>query len=182
MKALYLILGALSFVLTNAGLQIDWQYVAVALGGAIAGSLVLGYIRPEVTFWRQAIKGCIATIVGLIFGAAVVEYQAIDRPAFIGLSFFITSLLALILIRTLVGLFEANAGSLTVTLVQRIFNIKLDRTDDVEKVRARARRRDIKITRNAGDDPTVEIGKHARPDEVRVIEQTVVKQSHSKEG
>ncbi len=126
MKALYLILSLSSFVLTYFGLAIDWQYVALCVGSSIAGSLVFGYVRPELTFWRQAVKGCMATIVGLIFGSAVIEWQGIEKPEYIGLAYFSASLLALILIRTLVGLFETNAGSLTVTLIQRVFNIRLE--------------------------------------------------------
>lgn len=129
MKALYLILSFASFALTYAGLAVDWQYVALCIGSSIAGSLVFGYIRPELTFWRQAVKGCMATIVGLIFGSALIEWQSIEKPEYIGLAYFSASLLALIVIRTLVGLFETNAGSITVTLIQRVFNIRLSEND-----------------------------------------------------
>lgn len=126
MKALFVVLSLSSFVLTGLGLQIDLQYIALAVGSSVAGSLMLAYIRPERTFWRQLVKGCMATIVGLIFGAAIIEYYAIEVPEYIGLVYFVASLLALIAIRALVGLFEQNATSFTAALIQRILNVPVE--------------------------------------------------------
>lgn len=186
MKLLNLTLPAVSFVLTAVGLEIDWQYIALVAGSAFAGSLVLGYLRREKTVGQQISKIFMATIVGLIFGAALVEYRGITSPAYVGVAYFASSLLALILIRTLVSLFEANAGSLTVTLVQRIFNVKLDKNGDEDRGSyppRTARRRqagkpvnDIHISHSPDPNapPVVVIGENAKPDEIRVIEQTVV--------
>jgi len=130
MKALYLVLSTSSFVLTSIGLAVDWQYIALAVGTSVCGSLVLAYIRPEKTFWRQVVKGLMATIVGLVFGSAIIENRGIETPEYVGLTYFLTSLLALIIIRALVALTEAKAGSVVVTIVQRILNVNLESADD----------------------------------------------------
>lgn len=178
MKVLYLLVSVISFFLTAVGLEVDWQYVALAAGASVAGSLVLGYLRREKTLWQQIGKTLIATITGIIVGGAVIEYRGYSSRAYIGLAYFASSLLALILIRTLVSLFETNADSLTVTLIQRVFNVKLDRRgDDGEQLVHKPRRRsrgDVHVTQAAGEKPAVVIDDNAKPDEVRVIEQTVV--------
>jgi hypothetical protein len=182
---LNIILPAMSFVLTTAGLAIDWHYVALAAGSAVAGSLLLGYFRPEKTLGSQVNKMAMATIGGLIVGSAVVQYKGLISPSYVSLAYFVSAIGVLIVVRTFVGLFEANAGSLTTTLVQRIFNVKLERNENGEihrtkGGRARHNRKDIRIENNPTGQPSIVIDSDAKPDEVRVIEQTIVDQKKEK--
>lgn len=188
MKMFNLLLAAISFGLAALGLEIDVQYVALVIGSTVAGSLLLGFYRPEKTFVERMKKIAMASLAGLIFGSAIIAWREITTPAFVSLTYCMTSMLVLIFLRTLVGLTETNAGTLTTTLIQRIFNVKLDRRgncpdDEIHTTKGgtRSRRRrpriaanDIHISKNPNAPPTVVIGDSAKPDEVKIIEQTVV--------
>lgn len=184
MKLFNLLLAAISFGLAALGLEIDVQYVALVIGSTIAGSLLLGFYRPERTFVERLKKIAMASLAGLIFGSAIVSWRMIEMPAFISLTYCMTSMLVLIFLRTLVGLTETNAGTLTTTLIQRIFNVKLNRKGDCDDEihttkggtrRTRRRpRQGIHISQSPDKKPVVVIDETAKPDEVRVIEETVV--------
>ncbi len=188
---LNIFLPAISFVMTTAGLEVNWLHIVLAAGSSVAGSLLLGYFRPEKTLGSQLNKMAMATIGGLIVGSAIVQYKDLTNNAYISLAYFTASIVVLIFVRTFVGLFEANAGSLTTTLIQRVFNVKLDKGRDengneIHRTKGGTRRRtvhkdgDIHISQQANCPPTVEIGPGAKPDEIKVIEQTVVE--NKKEG
>lgn len=176
MQILNFILPAISLLLTVVGLETDLQYIALAGGSAIAGSLLLGYFRPEKTLGSQVNKMAMATIGGLIAGSAFIQWRQIDTPAYISLAFCVSAMLVLIFVRTFVSLTEANAGTLTTTLIQRIFNVKLskDNNDDEDSRPRRKPRSDVLVSQKPHEAPTVVISETAKPDEIRVIEQTVV--------
>lgn len=174
MQILNFLLPMVSLLLTVVGLETDLQYIALAGGSAVAGSLLLGYFRPEKTLGSQVNKMAMATIGGLIAGSAFIQWRQIDTPAYISLAFCTCSMLVLIFVRTFVSLTEANAGTLTTTLIQRIFNVKLSKDNADDDERPRRRRSEVLVSQKPHEAPTVIIGETAKPDEIRVIEQTIV--------
>lgn len=181
MKVINFTIPSIALWLTALGLEVDAQYLMLVGGSSIAGSLMLGYFKPEKTFFAQLNQMIMATIGGLILGSAFVEWRQYQNPAYISLSYCICSMLVLIFLRTIVRLFEANAGKFTTTLIQRIFNVKLDEVDtEFHKTKGGGRRRvnrldnDIRVEKKDHLPPTVIIGPSAKPDEIRVIEQTEV--------
>lgn len=125
MKTLYLLLCAISFSFTTVGLEIDWHYVMLAVGGSFAGSLVLTYFRREKTLFEKLYKVFVAAVAGLIIGSVIVKYRGMTEQEYIAAVFATCSCLALFFIRTVVGLAESNAGKITTTIIQRVFNIDL---------------------------------------------------------
>lgn len=179
MKVLNLSLMAISFSTIQVGLGIDVGYWLVAAGSSIAGSLLLGYFRPERTFWGQINKVLLATIGGVIFGSAFVHWRQIEAPPYLAVSFCCSSMAVLIFIRTWISMFEANAGRFTTTLIQRIFNIRLEDDDGktiVHRPRGKRKSSHIHVETTAEGPPKVLIGEQAVPDEIKIIEQTVIEQ------
>lgn len=183
-KAFNLFLAAISFGLTALGLEIDVKYVALVIGSTFAGSLLLGFFRPEKSFGDRMRKIGMAQVAGLIFGSVIVEWRGMVSPSYIAGTYCTTAMVALIFLRSLVGLTESNAGNLTTTLIQRIFNVKLSRKGDdpdIHRTKGGTRRRTqqaaggVHISQSPdGGKPTVKIDAGARPDEVRIVEETVI--------
>lgn len=183
-KMLNFILPTFSFILTAAGLQIDWHYIALAVGGSVSGSVILSYFRREKSRYEQVYKMLTSAIGGLIVGSAVVSYRLMEVPSYIALTYFICSMLVLIILRTFISLTETNAATLTTTLIQRVFNIKLDEEIGGSQRRegGQSRRRkidEVHVVTSANCPPVVIIPDTAKPDEIKVIEQSEIEK---KEG
>jgi hypothetical protein len=169
-------LPALSFALTSFGLGIDWHYVALAVGGSVSGSVLLSYFRREKSRYEQLYKMVTSAIGGLIVGSAFIRYREMVEPSYIALAYFICSMLVLIILRTFLSLTEKNAATFTTTLIQRVFNIKLD-GEKPKTPRHQRRNADHRESIHISD--LAETGKlvipdTAKPDEVKIIEQTVI--------
>src|SRR3954468_11231193 len=102
MKILNFTLPTATFWLTAVGLAIDWQYVALVVGSTFAGSLLLGFYRPEKTFAARVYKIAMSVVAGLVFGSVMVEYWHLENHAFISGTYCSVSMLALIFLRTIV--------------------------------------------------------------------------------
>lgn len=182
MKALNFMLPTISVFLTAIGLAIDWHYIALAAGSTMAGSLIFGYFRREKTFGAQLYKFMVATIGGLVLGSFIAYWRDYTAPAVISLTYCVSAMLVLIFLRTVVSLFEENSRTFTVTLIERIFNIKLDPR---KPTRQRSQNTDsrprqgIHLTEDNGGHQSVTIDNTATPDEVRIIEQTVIQKPKS---
>lgn len=127
MKSAYLLLCAASFALTSIGLEVDWVFISLAIGGSLAGSMLLGYFRREKSLFEQGYKILAASVAGLIVGSVIVRYRSMEDPAYIAAVYSASGCLVLFFIRTIVGLAESNAGSITTTLIERVFNIELQK-------------------------------------------------------
>lgn len=172
MKVMYFLPPLASFWLTAFGLEIAWHYVALVVGSAIAGALVLGYYRPEKTFFRSVYKTVIASMAGMIFGSVVVAWRTMEHPAYVAATYCVCSMVVLFLLKSVIGYGERNAEGLTRTIFERIFNVEKKDLDAVKRQKRTARRGGVHVSH--APDTTVVIDKSAVPDEVRVIEQTVV--------
>lgn len=177
-KMFNFLLPTMSFMLTAAGLQIDWHYIALAVGGSVSGSVILSYFRREKSRYEQVYKMLGSAIGGLIVGSAVVSYRQMAEPSYIALAYFICSMLVLIILRTFISLTETNAATLTTTLIQRVFNIKLDNENG--EPRRRRKIEDVHILHSADRPPIVVIPDTAKPDEIKVIEQTEIEKKEGK--
>ena len=173
-------LPAIAAFLTTMGLEIDWRYVALVLGSSCAGSLIFGYIQPEKRFSYQVYKGLISTVSGLVVGSYIVHRLHYEAGAEVGFAYFISSMLSLILMRTVVSLTEKNSRTFAVTILQRIFNVKLEDAEP-ETPQPRPRRQrgtrpqaNVHITEEPGHTAQVVIPPGTTPDKVQVIEQTVI--------
>jgi hypothetical protein len=174
-KMINFILPAITFALTSIGLQIDWHYIALAVGGSFSGSVLLGYFRREKSKYEQIYKVVTSAIGGLIVGSALVTYRRMEEPAYIALAFFICSMLVLIILRTFLSLTETNAATLTTTLIQRVFNIKLDSASEKAPARSRGGRKaqtHSEVLEHL--DAPQSIIERREPDEIKIIEQKVI--------
>src|SRR5436190_15457624 len=118
-KALNYILLSTSFLATSLGLDIEARYWLLALGGSLAGSVVLQYVQRENVRAERFFKGLGSMVSGLIIGAAVIENRQIQAPAYIGLTYFITSLVSLMLVRATVLFVKTNGRTIVVTFFQQ---------------------------------------------------------------
>lgn len=178
-------LPLITLALTTVGLGIDWQYVALALGSSLAGSLLFGYVRREGTIGRQIYKVAMSTIAGVIFGSALVAWRGYQEPAMVSLAYCVAAMLVLIFLRTVVSTFEENAEAITKIFIQKIFTFKVpDEKPGRGNVARRKNRRTkadgIHLTRDPGGKPTVTIDEGTQPDEVRIVEETVIEKTKEK--
>lgn len=131
-----LVLSA-ALVFNSAALGVDWQYLAVALGGSLSGAVILAYFRRDSRKLEQLFKALCAAISGLVIGAFLQEYFQIVRPQNILAVFFFTSLLSLVLLRSLLILTERNAGEILKDAIQRILNLQLKEEKERRKCSGR---------------------------------------------
>lgn len=179
MKTLYLTLCAISFAFTTVGLEIDWHYVMLAVGGSFAGSLVLTYFRREKTLFEKLYKVFVAAVAGLIVGSVIVKYRGMVEQEYIAAVFAVCSCLALFFIRTAVGLAESNAGKITTTIIQRVFNIDLSESAAPAEKPSRSHRQKNRspiMPPSVVPEDTVPPNP---PQTVQVVETTIIKE---KEG
>lgn len=184
MKTLTLFFASVSFVLTSLGLEIDLRYAALAIGGSFGGSVVLAYYRPERSWFEQTRKVVVSTTTALIVGSVVVKYRGMADAEYIAFTYFVCGTLALIFIRAVISLTESNAATFTTTLVQRVFNIKLDKEKHEDSShraaghhRTRERPRHINLADLEKDGKPIT---DSQPDEIRVIEQRVIDTKNEK--
>lgn len=141
MKTVYLLLAAASFTLTSLGLEIDWYYIFLAVGGSLGGSMLLAYFRREKSWFEATYKVAMAAVAGLIVGSVVVRYRSMIDPAYIAAVYAASAMLMLFFARTVVGFAESNAGKITTTIFQRVFSIDLEDPPTSKKPsRARGKR------------------------------------------
>jgi len=129
MKSFYLLLCATSFALTSVGLEIDWHYIFLAVGGSLGGSMLLAYFRREKSWFEATYKVGMAAVAGLIVGSVIVKYRGMIDAEYIAAVYAASAMLMLFFARTIVGFAESNAGKITTTIFQRVFNINLEDRD-----------------------------------------------------
>ena len=106
---LFLTIGML---LSSFGLGVDWQYLALAGGSSIIGSMLLQYTQREKNRAERLFKGIASTAAGIVFGSAAVTHWDVLRPGYIGAIFCTASMCSLIFAQAVVRFFEQNAGAI----------------------------------------------------------------------
>lgn len=113
------------FIYNTAFLGLDWQYVAIAVGGSFSGAVILAYFRRDDRKAEQVFKTLCASISGIIVGAAIEEWFQMHSAKMVLIMFFLSGLLSLVMLRTLLGLTERNAAEICKDVLQRLLNLKL---------------------------------------------------------
>lgn len=125
-----------TFLFNAVVLDADWQQLAVAVGGSLSGSIILAYFRRDHRRGEQFFKVIASAIGGLVLGTVLQKYFTIEAHEYrLGL-FFACSMLALVLLRSLLSLTENNVADLLRGVLQRVFNLQLKE----EKTRKRVER------------------------------------------
>lgn len=131
----------IAFVFNAVVLDAEWQSLAIAIGGSLSGSVVLAYFRRDSRKMEQFFKVLCSSIGGLVLGTVLLEYFHVENPAYrLGL-FFFTSMLALVVLKSLLTMTEQNASDVVRGVLQRVFNLRLE----AERTKKRVRRNEKRI-------------------------------------
>jgi len=115
---------AAAFIFNAAVLGVEWESIAIALGGSVSGAVILAYFRPEVHLIERVFKVIASAIGGLVLGTVLQEYLVIQSDSYrLGL-FFLCSMLALVVLRSLLNFTERNAVEIIRGSLQRFLNLK----------------------------------------------------------
>lgn len=120
---LEIILSIVVFATSVLSLDIDLKYALVAFVGASAGSVVLGYFKPETNRRAQFIKAMMSTISGIICGAAFARHYHLQEWEYLAMAFFLHALVSLILLKALVSFLDKDGGTLVQTVIVRMFGV-----------------------------------------------------------
>lgn len=166
-------LPLIAFLLTTFGLGIDWQYAAVALGSSLIGSLFYGHVRRQKRFSWQIYQGLLSTLGGLVLGSFVVWKQGyVDWPP-ISLTYCVSSMVSLVLMRSVLRRFSQNADAIADgILLRKEFDVSQQATGKRAKRRTRSTQRKanqptIEETPNGPTIATIPAG--AEPDKVTLV-------------
>lgn len=130
-----------AFVFNALILDAEWQSLATAVGGSISGAVILAYFRRDSRKVEQLFKVLTSAIGGLVLGTVLQKYLNIESEEYrLGL-FFGCSMLALVVLRSLLSLTENNVAELLRGGFQRVFNLRVE----TEKVKRRVRHNEEKI-------------------------------------
>lgn len=128
MKIIYLLIMAGCFAFNTFILDVNWHYVAIAVGGSFSGSIILAQIKRENSVVEQCYKILGSSISGLIFGAMLAKWRNIVEVEYLLGTFFFTGMLSLFFVRSIVKITEQNSDGVTVTIFQtfirRVFNVR----------------------------------------------------------
>lgn len=131
----------IAFVFNAFVLDAEWQSLMVAVGGSISGAVILAYFRRDTRKAEQLFKVLASAIGGLVLGTVLQRYLHIESEEYrLGL-FFATSMLSLVVLRSLLSLTENNVAELIRGVLQRVFNLRVE----TEKVKKRVRHNEAKI-------------------------------------
>lgn len=147
MKAFDFVVLAAIFVFNSTVLALDWQYIAMAIGGSLSGAVMLAYFRRDPRKGEQVFKTLCSAIGGIVTGTAIEEFLALDSPRYILALYFHTGLLSLVFLRALLSLTERSSADVIRDLLQRIFNLRLPN----EQRRKRRRRSGDSVAPNSNE-------------------------------
>lgn len=132
-----------AFVFNALVLDVETMQLAVAVGGSLSGSMVLAYFRRDLTRFELLFKIIASAIGGLVLGTVLQKYLNIEAAEYrLGL-FFFCSMLALVVLRSLLSLTENNVAQMLKGILQRVFNLQLKE----EKTRRRVDKLEDKVKR-----------------------------------
>jgi hypothetical protein len=131
------------FVFNTLALGVDWQGVAIAIGGSFSGAVILAYFRRDPRKLEQMFKVACSSIGGLVVGTVLQEYFQVINPKYqLGL-FFATSMLSLFLLRALNSVTEKNAAEVCRDIIQRLLGLQLK--DERQKMPRRSKQKTLSL-------------------------------------
>lgn len=110
--------------------NIDANYASRAVIGALIGGLVLTYFdanKPNhkaFTWFDAVIKTLLSSLSSLFIAPAFIKYFAILDLDYVGLFYFVFSIIALIILKALHSLTEQNAKEIIINVFTRVLNIE----------------------------------------------------------
>lgn len=117
---------------TSAIVDADFRSLIIAIGGSLAGAIMLGYFRRDSRKFEQIFKIIASAIGGLVLGTVLQTYFNIENESYrLGL-FFGSSLCSLAVLRGVLNATERNATEVFKSLAQRALNLQ---TKDEKKGR-----------------------------------------------
>lgn len=132
---------ASAFLFNAIVLDADVFSICIAIGGSLSGAIVLAYFRRDVRKFEQVFKVLASAIGGLVLGTVLQQYLHIDSYNYrLGL-FFFCSMLALVILRSLLTMTEKNAGELLKAIILRVFSLQIKE----EKTRRRVSKLEDKV-------------------------------------
>lgn len=125
--------GIFDFILTISALVwatvvsgVEWQALAVAVGGSICGAVALGYFRSERNKWDTAFKVLTSMLGGFTLGAVVEEYYQIESWRYRLAIYFLTSMISVVILKTVLSFTEKNIPDLLQTFLQRFLGLRTE--------------------------------------------------------
>lgn len=103
--------------------QVDWPFVAIAIGGSVSGSIVLGYFRRDRRLVEQLFKMACAAISGVVMGAAIDEWLALGNVKFSLGIFFTAGFVSLAVLRATLQLTERHTLELLRDVILRLLGL-----------------------------------------------------------
>ena len=136
MKVLDAAILTVAFLFNLLAIDPEWQSLAIAVGGSFSGSVVLAYFRRDIQKAEQMFKVIASAIGGLVLGTVLQKYLHIESEEYRLCLFFASGLLSLVVLRALLSLTETNVADLLRSILQRLFNLRVE-TDAVKRKVAR---------------------------------------------
>lgn len=115
----------MTFIYTSMLVDADLDSLMIAVGGSVAGAVMLAYFRRDSTKFEQFFKVIASAIGGLVLGTVLQKYFNIEAREYrLGL-FFGSSMLAVVVLGSLLSLTENNVSDMLKGVLQRVFNLQL---------------------------------------------------------
>lgn len=149
----FTILAAI-FVFNALLLDADLQSILLAILGSISGALILAYYRREHSKQELAFKIFASAIGGLVLGTVLQTYLHIEHPSYVLGLFFTSSMLSLVVLRTLLNFTEQNAVEALKTIVGKWVGVSIE-----SKKRISRNEEDIKQQRRDSNTQTKRVDK-----------------------
>lgn len=128
MKIIYLFIMTFCFVFNTYLLEVNWHKVAIALGGAFSGSIILASIQRENSKIEQLYKILGSSISGIIIGAVFAKWRGIVEVEYLLATYYFSGMLSLFFVRSIIKITSQNSDSVTITIFQtfirRVFNVR----------------------------------------------------------
>ncbi len=128
MKFFYIFTMAICFVFNTYLLEVNWDKVAIALGGAFSGSIISATIQRENSKIEQLYKILGSSISGIIIGAIFAKWRGIVEVEYLIGTYYFSGMLSLFFVRSIIKITSQNSDSVTITIFQtfirRVFNVR----------------------------------------------------------
>lgn len=133
-----------TFVYTSVLIDVEWRSLAIAIGGSLAGAVMLGYFRRDARKFEQFFKVFASAIGGLILGTVLQTYFNIQNESYLLGLFSSSSLVSLVVFRSILNMTENNVADMLRNIVQRLTGLQTKE----EKTRRRVERIEQKINKD----------------------------------
>ena len=113
-----------TFLYTSILIDAEWRSLMIAVGGSVAGAVMLGYFRRDARKFEQFFKVFASAIGGLILGTVLQTYFNIEQESYrLGL-FSACSFISLVVLRSLLTMTENNVADALRNIVQRLTGLQ----------------------------------------------------------